>query len=192
MLGEVVQNGTLDPGKKNIGLYLGKITGSDFEKSISELAGMLAGRYNVFIIASGVKGTGFSAPGTILDTSRGMDAVGLKLTRSAMVINRIVKEYSLDAVVSLNGRTNTTNGLYNTSCLSLLYVRSIKGSSRFKRDIFVRACRGADILLVPSLRMREALAQETEIPPEDILVVGKIGSDTGADKLQEILRAAGV
>ena len=49
MIGEVIQNGAIDPGKKNIGLYMGRIKGTDFEKSVAELARILGNKFNVFI-----------------------------------------------------------------------------------------------------------------------------------------------
>ena len=190
MIGEVIQNGAIDPGKKNIGLYMGRIKGTDFEKSVAELARILGNKFNVFIISSDMAGSGFAAPGTLIDISRGMDAVGLKLTRSSMVVNRVVKEYDLAALVSLSGKTNIANGLYNHSCTSALYVRSIKGNNWMKRGLFIRACKTADVLLVPSVRMQQALAEETQIPAEKIIVTGKIGTPEGADKLVEALGAS--
>ena len=187
MIGEVIQRGATDPAKRNIGLYIGRIKGSEFEKSVAELARILGGRYNVFIISSDVKGTGYSAPGTIIDISRGMDAAGLKLTRSSMVVNRVIKEYDLDALVSLSGKTNIANGLYNHSCISALYVRSIKGNSRLRRGLFIRACKTADVLLVPSVKMQQTLAEETQLPAEQIIVTGRIGTQDGADKLTAAL-----
>ena len=159
MIGEVIQQGRVSPEKKNVGFLVEKLDESAAGRLVAALSYELAGEFNTFIIVCNRRESGKPASGTVLDLNGGMAMVGLKLTKSSAQINRMIKEYDIELLVSAGQRGNVINGLYNHSCTSAACVfTGAKGAgassgvvsgtaARFRKRMLSDALKEADYMI---------------------------------------------
>ncbi|MBQ8151781.1 MAG: hypothetical protein IJ070_03340 [Firmicutes bacterium] len=136
MNGTIIQKGQVTPDKLNIGILVEKLDRGAEGRLAADLAKALAEDFNTFVILLNRRESAGHAPGTIVDLQGGTAAFGLKLTQSSARINILIKDYGLEAVISIGDRANTVNGLYNHSCPSAVCLFKTEESSRLNPFIF--------------------------------------------------------
>ncbi|MBQ9708706.1 MAG: hypothetical protein IJV66_05930 [Firmicutes bacterium] len=130
MNGTIIQKGQVSPDKLNIGILVEKLDRGAVGRLAADLAKALAEDFNTFVILLNRRESIGHATGTILDLQGGTAAFGLKLTQSSARINILIKDYGLEAVISIGDRANTVNGLYNHASPSAACVLKNGESSR--------------------------------------------------------------
>lgn len=178
MHNEIIQKGIDDPDKRRLAFFVGKLAGGGAERMVSRLSAALSDEYNVYIILYSPKLIDYHSAGTIINAGGSSCHLKLRLLHAAFSINRIVKEYRIELVISFLEAPNVINGLVNSSCRKVLSIRTWQEKTMFKTItgklrymLLKKAVRKSDSLITLTERQKKTVIREMGLSEEQVTVL---------------------
>ncbi len=167
--------------KKNIALFVGKLTGGGAERAVSRLSIALSEYYNVYILVYNTRRIDYDYKGQLIDIANDASCFPFMAIKAAININSVVKKYNIDLVISFLDMPNMINGIFNRSCKKITSIRAYheKGhlftlADKIKYPFLEAAFKKSDCVMTLSKQQKEILIKNMRIVAENIVVVNNI------------------
>ncbi|AOZ95499.1 glycosyltransferase [Butyrivibrio hungatei] len=167
--------------KKNIALFVGKLTGGGAERAVGRLSIALSDYYNVFIFLYNLKAIDYDYKGTIVDLGNNASNFPMMAINSAIRLNKEIRDNNIDLLISFLDMPNILNGLFNHSCKKMISIRVYyeKGhfftiNDKLKYPLVKRAVEKSNGVFVLSERQKKIIARDMKVDINNVFVVDNI------------------
>lgn len=177
--------------KRNIALFVGKLTGGGAERAVGRLSIALSDFYNVFVFVYNTEAIDYNYSGKLIDLSNKAKSFPMMAIKSALNINKVIQENSIELVISFLDFPNIINGLFNHSCKKLVSIRVYyehghlyTNRDKIKYPFVKRAIEASDGTLTLSHWQKAIIERDMRVKEKTVYVVKNIFDD------EEILQKA--
>ena len=167
--------------KKNIALFVGKLTGGGAERAVGRLSIALVEHYNVYIFIYNAKTIDYDYEGKLVDLGNNSSTFPMMAINAAFRLNKAIKENNIDLLISFLDIPNIINGLINYSCKKMISIRVYYEQGHFytindkvKYPLIKKAIEKSDGIFVLSERQKNIISRDMNVKSEDIYVVNNI------------------
>lgn len=164
--------------RKRIALFINSLCGGGAERVVSRISKELDKEYTLYIFLIEGKKIFYECSGTIIDLGCGSERYIINAVHAFMQINKVIKKYHIDCVISFLDVPNIINCVWNRKAKKMASIRAYYGMELCKTQrekvkfMLLRKClKRADRVIPASQELKEEIIRYYHLDAERISVI---------------------